>query len=227
MKKKSYSKFRLEELPIVADLLLYYLDRDRSAFLGFSNKFDDSFSDQIRIQILTVRSLIPARVITSEKVKVTEDLYQKMDVVDKKLNFVQAYADLANETMDINSKDFGIRKCKQQLKARNVEGALSKLNMVEQNIDGNLIALQAKGFKNDLLKEIVELHTDIAELNLLQEQKNMERKELVDKNHKEYEKLWNCITEISRMGKLLMRDDQLKMNDYKLCELIKHVRKSR
>ena len=226
MKKKSYSRFRLEELPVVADLLLCYLDDDRSEFLAFSDKFNAAYSRQVSEQILKVRNLIPAKIITSERVKVTEELYYKMDIIYMKLNFVQAYAEMANGTMNVHSTDFGIRKSKQQLKARNVEGALSKLKVVEQSINDNLEALQAKGFKKDLIKEILETSDDIARLNLLQELKNMERKELVVKNHREYERLWNYITEISRIGKLVLVHNKSKMNDYKFCKLLTHVRKT-
>ena len=44
-------------------------------------------------------------------------------------------------------------------------------------------------------------------------------------NHVELDKLWNMLTDISKLGKLLMRKDKAKAEDYMLTNVLTKVRK--
>jgi hypothetical protein len=223
---KMYNKFRLEELPVVADLLLQLMNRDRHYFASFSSEFNDAYIADVQTQILRIQDLIPAQIISAEKSKLTSLRYQVMGEIMYILDRIDAYVRRASDQLNVHADDFGIREAKQDLKRKNVEGSLMRIKEVEQNISLNLQALQIKGYKIELGEELLESTEKMAEMNLLKVEMISRRKQLVIQNHTQYQLLWNYILEISDIGKLVMRLEQAKANEYKFCNLLKHIRKT-
>ena len=221
----SYYKFRLEELPVVAELLLHQFDRDRDMFEAFSADFNDEYVTKVRQQIKNVSELRPVPVLVAERKNITSQLYQAIDDIIPKLDIIEAYAQRADAGLNMHASMFGVLEAKRELRKKNVEGAVHKIKAVEQNIVKNLDALKEKGYKNEYGIEIKEMAQKIYGLNLLQEWKLSEKKHLVADNHKEYKALWDLIVEISKIGKLVMKLDKSKADDYKFCKLLKRVRK--
>lgn len=223
---KMYNKFRLEELPVVADLLLQLMNRDRHYFASFSSEFNDAYIADVQTQILRIQDLISAQIISAEKSKLTGLRYQLMGEIMYILDRIDAYVRRASDQLHVHADDFGIREAKQDLKRKNVEGSLMRIKEVEQNISLNLQALQIKGYKIELGEELLESTEKMAEMNLLKVEMISRRKQLVIQNHTQYQLLWNYILEISDIGKLVMRLEQAKANEYKFCNLLKHIRKT-
>ncbi|MDE5419596.1 hypothetical protein L3049_16515 [Labilibaculum sp. DW002] len=221
----SYFKFRQEELPVVGDILLQSFKRDRKQFKGFSEDYNDEYAKSVKAQIEKVQDLILAPRLTAEISKITEDLYANMEEIMPKLDLVGAYAQRANKSLRVRSSDFGVKECKKELRKKNVEGFSIKATMVLQNVENNYEALEAKGYKKELGTAIEKLAKKIYDLNLKQENKTSERKQLVVENHVELDKLWNMLTDISKLGKLLMRKDKAKAEDYMLTNVLTKVRK--
>lgn len=222
---KMYNKFRLEELPVVADLLLQLMNRDRQYFASFSSEFNDAYRANVQTQILRTQNLTPAQTISAEKSKLTSVRYHVMGEIMYILDRIDAYVRRASGQLNVHAGDFGIREAKQDLKRKNVEGSLMRIKEVEQNILVNLPALQIKGYKIELGEELQELTKKMAEMNLLKTEMLSRRKQLVIQNHTQYQMLWNYILEIADIGKLVMRLDQDKAGEYKFCNLLKHIRK--
>lgn len=221
----SYFKFRQEELPVVGEILLQSFKRDRKKFKGFSEDYNDEYAKSVKSQIEKVQDLILAPSLTAEISKITEDLYADMEEIVPKLDLVAAYAQRANKSLNVRSSDFGIKECKKELRKKNVEGFSVKATMVLQNIEKNFDALADKGYKKELGTGIEKLAKKIYDLNLKQENKTGERKQLVVENHVELDKLWTMLTDISKLGKLLMRKDTAKAEDYMLTNVLAKVRR--
>lgn len=221
-----YNKFRLEELPVVADLLLQLMNRDRQYFTSFSSDFNDAYISNVQTQIVRIKDLIPAQAITAKKSKLTSDRYQKMKEIMHLLDRINAYVWRASDQLNIIADDFGVREAKQELKRKNVEGSLMRIREVEQNISSNLQALKTKGYKIDLGDELLESTEIMAHMNLQKMEMISQRKQLVVHNHSQYQLLWNYILEILEIGKLVMRLEKVKADEYKFCNLLTHVRKS-
>jgi hypothetical protein len=220
-----YFKFRQEELPVAGEILLQLLIRDRNKFEGFSTEYNDEFIASVKNQINIVRDVTQSVTLTAIIKKITEDLYQNMDNVLPKLNLIQAYAQKANKTLNIKASGFGVKEAKKMIRIRNVEGYSVKISVINQNIANNLEALKAKDYKETIGTEIQEKSTVIYDLNLKQEQKLSERKQLVVDNNGEFTVLWEMLSDISKMGKLLMKEDSSKAEEYMFSNILKQVRK--
>lgn len=220
-----FFKFRQEELPVAGDILLQLFNRDRKKFEEFSSEYNNELVKSVQNQIDKVRKVTQATTITAEIKKLTEDLYQIMDDTLVKLDLVQAYAQKANKTLLIKSSSFGVKEAKKQLRRRNVEGYSVKVNIINQNIANNLEALKAKGYKETLGVEIQDQSNQIYDLNLKQEEKVSERKQLVVDNNNEFNALWASLSDISKIGKLLMKADPSKAEEYMFSHILKKVRK--
>lgn len=221
-----YNRFRQEELPVVAELLLQQFNRDRDQFQAFSPEFNEEYIGKLRLQIEKVNELMPAEIVTAERKKITADLYQLMKEISMELDLLAAYALRAEKEMTVHAAHFGVKEAKKELKKLNAEGYFQKVKVVEQNCAKNFDALCAKGYNSELGQKLGSMTHRLYELNLRQSQKLQERRQLVDANHSELKLLWEFILEISKIGKLVTRFDKEKSNEYKLCNLLKYIRKS-
>jgi len=221
----TFFKFRQEELPVVGELLLQMFTRDRSAFEDFSAEYNDEYLKGVSKQIKKVNDLTQAPTLTAEIKKTTTELYDCLNDIVPKLNLIAAYAQRANKALIIKVADFGIKQAKKDIKKKNVEGYCTKVKVVEQNIANNIAALKARGYKEKLGKELSTLTQKVYNLNLIQEEKIREKKELVLNNHEELNKLWTMMADLSKTGKLIMKANKQKSEDYMFTHIIKQVRK--
>lgn len=220
----TYFKFRREELPVVGDLLLSLLQRDRVKFEEYSPKYKDEFIASVSVQIHKVQDLTTTQSLSGEIKTITNDLYQNMDDLLPKLNRLASYVQSANKSLVIKYADFGIREAKKDLRKRNVEAYCAQQKVIEQNIAKNINQLKAEGYKEDLGLEIKNDTKAIYEKNLLQENKIRERKEHVANNAGEFDVLWKMLADISRKGKVVMAHDKQKAEEYMFTHIIKNVR---
>ncbi|WP_101259794.1 hypothetical protein [Labilibaculum filiforme] len=222
---KMYNKYRLEELPIVADLLLQLMNRDLHHFASFSAEFNEDYLKRVREEVSKTQRLTSVQTITAEKSKLTSVRYAVMIKISYLLDRVDAYATRAADQLQVLPADFGVREAKQELKRKNVEGSWMRIKEVEKNIATNLVALQAKGYPAELGLELHELTGKMTRMNLQKVEMISRRKQLVIQNHIQYQRLWQYILEISDIGKLVMRPERGKASEYQLCNLLKHIRK--
>jgi hypothetical protein len=220
----TYFKFRREELPVVGDLILSLLQRDKANFEEYSPKYNDEFIASVSAQIHKVQELTTTQSLTGEIKSITSDLYQSMDNMIPKLNRLASYVQSANKMLVVKFADFGIREAKKELRQKNVEAYCAKQKVVEQNIAKNIDQLKAEGYKEEFGLEIQSGTKAIYEKNLLQENKIRERKEHVNNNLGEFDALWLMISDISRKGKIIMAHDKQKADEYMFTSILKKVR---
>ena len=220
-----YFKFRQEELPVAGEILMQLFNRDRNKFEAFAAEYNDEFATSVHNQINKVRDVTQAVTLTALIKKLTENLYQTMDGILPKIDLIQAYAHKANKTLNIKSSSFGVKEVKKMIRKRNVEGYFLKISVVNQNVANNLEALKANSYKETIGAEILEQSSIIYDLNLKQEGKLSERKQLVVDNGVEFTALWAMLSDISKMGKLLMKADPSKAEEYMFSHILKKVRK--
>eukprot|EP01029_Cantina_marsupialis_P000916 TRINITY_DN1071_c0_g6_i1.p4 TRINITY_DN1071_c0_g6~~TRINITY_DN1071_c0_g6_i1.p4 ORF type:complete len:257 (-),score=63.23 TRINITY_DN1071_c0_g6_i1:7707-8477(-) len=220
-----YYKFRQEELPVVGNFLLNRFKRDRVQFEDFSPEYNDEYEANWLGQIQKVEHLTLANHITADLKQITDEMYHLMSNIVDRLDFTSAYAQRANKTLTIKFSDFGIKEAKKELRKKNVEGYLLRIKVVQQNVTNNLEALKVKGYKEEIGSEIVSMTQKVKELNEQQDEKMSERKQLVANNNGEFDKLWAILSDVSRTGKLLMKKDKLKAEEYMFSHILKKVRK--
>jgi len=223
----SFYKFRQEEIPVVGELLLQMFERDRAAFEKFSPEYKGEFFEIVESQIRKVLNMTQAATLRAEIKRKTSDLYQCIDEIIPLLDLIAAYAKRANTALTVKATDFGVMQAKKEIRKRNIEGVCTKVKVVEQNITNNLEALKERGYTEALGAELNTMTQKAYSLNLLQEEKIREKKQLVVNNMTEYTLLWCFLKDLSETGKLLLKADKQKCDGYKFSHIIKHVRKTK
>jgi len=221
----SFYKFRQEELPVVGDLLLQMFVRDRSAFEKFSPEYKGEFFEIVESQIRKVLDMTQAPTLRAEIKRKTSDLYQCIDEIIPILDLIAAYAKRANTALTVKAADFGVVQAKKEIRKRNIEGVCTKVKVVGQNIANNLDALTERGYSDELGHELNQMTQRAYDLNLIQEEKIREKKQLVADNMSEFKLLWCFLKDLSDTGKLLMKADKQKCDGYKFINILKKVRK--
>jgi hypothetical protein len=223
----SFYKFRQEELSVVGELLLQMFERDRNTFEKFSPEYKGEFLEIVENQILKILNLTQAPTLRAEIKRKTSDLYQCVDEIIPILDLIAAYAKRANAALTLKATDFGVMQAKKEIRKRNIEGVCTKVKVVEQNISNNWEALKERGFTEALGAELNSMTRKAYSLNLLQEEKIREKKQLVVNNITEYTLLWCFLKDLSETGRLLMKADKQKCDGYKFSHIIKQVRKTK
>ena len=221
----SFYRFRQEELAVVGELLLQMFLRDRTAFEKFSPEYKGEFLIIVEKQIKNVLDLTQAPTLRAEIKRKTSDLYDLVEGIIPKLDFIAAYAQRANASLTIKAADFGVVQAKKEIRKRNIEGVCAKVKVVEQNIVNNQEALKERGYTDDLGRELNDMTQKAYNLNLVQEEMIRKKKQLVADNMTEFRLLWSFLKDISDTGKLLMKADKQKCDGYKLSNILKQVRK--
>ncbi|PKQ61807.1 hypothetical protein BZG02_14360 [Labilibaculum filiforme] len=220
-----YYKFRQEELPVVGEILLQLFLRDREKFVNFSPEFNDEFVKSLQTDITRVADLTQSKTQTAEIKKITSDLYASLDAIQHKLELIAAYTQRANKLMLVKASDFGVKEARKMIRLRNVEGYCAKVKVIQQNIAKNLDALKGKGYKESLGTELEQMTQKVYDLNLSQEQKISERKQLVVNNNVELLLFWKKLSDIAKTGKMILKEDESKAEEYMFSHLIYKVRK--
>lgn len=221
----SFYKFRQEELPVVGKLLVQMFVRDRSTFEKFSPEYKGEFLEIVERQIDKVMQMPHSSYLRGEIKKKTADLYKCVDEIIPLLDLVGAYAKRAGARLSIKPSEFGVSQAKKEIRKRNIEGVCAKIEIVQQNISNNLRPLKERGYTEELGDELNEMTKKAYELNLIQEAKIREKKQLVIDNMTEYKLLWCFLKDLSETGKLLTKGDKQKCDGYKFSHIIKQVRR--
>jgi len=221
----TYFKFRQEELPVVGELLLQLFNRDRNKFEEFSAEYNDEFETSVKNQITKVLKLVHSTSLTGKISKITEELYQVMNDIKPNLDLIAAYAQRANKGLNMPYAKFGVKEVKKELRRKNVEGFTLKVEILQKNITDNLEVLKAKGYKEELATELGVMSKKAYDLNLVQEEKMSERKQLVVDNNAEFAILWKMLGDISKTGKLVLKANPSMADEYKFTHILNKVRK--
>lgn len=221
----TFYKFKQEELPVAAELILEMLKRDIALFEDFSPNYNKEYINTVQTQINKVLELTSNDSITEELEAITSDLYKAMENLAPKLDRLTSYVKKAKKSVSVKYADFGIREAKVELRRKNAAGASKKLKVVEQNLANNLETLKAEGCREKLGNDIASLSKEIGEKYWKQEEILANREQMLIDNAAEFNTLWSMITDISKNGKVIFAKNERKAKEYTFIDILKTVRK--
>ena len=213
-----------EELPVIGSYLLSNVRRDQSTFMEFSPKYNDDGLNELEQDINRVSEMINPRTETVELKQLTAKLYAAMDDVVDKSKHIEGYMALAKGAIPISAKDFGLTALKQRARAKDSEGTLQQLRLVNANIDKYREPLTAQGMSEALAGRFAAAVASISDDNQKQYEIVNNRKAIVQVNLDVLNQLYQNITLICNNGKILFSGDAAKLKGYTFTELKKSVR---
>jgi len=214
-----------EELPVIAEYLLYSLNHDLADFTAFSPKFDKLFVADFEAKIAASGELVNSREETLELKVITQHLYGTMDETIVSLNHLEGYIKMAKGNIPISVADFGLPALRKKLYTKDAEGTMNAGRLVVSNIEKYKAALTAEGmteaFESSLKAAFVSIDAD----NTKQYEIARARRDLVQNNVGVLNDLFAQMTEIFEVGKILYRKTKPeKAEEYTFTYLLKKVR---
>jgi hypothetical protein len=217
--------FKVEEIPVICKFMYNSYTRDKDDFLNYSDTvFTDLHRTNFLVKINEVEGLTGLMAYWAQMAAITRDLYTNVQLFRPQLNKLEGYVLLAKKNLTIDYKKFGITELRVDIKKKNVEGMLTKIDLVLYNVDQNNAALTAKGMKPATITTITNARKAIAGLNEQQKLKETEKELAVKANWGVIEELWDIALEVMTAGKAMYRvENKIKAKDYSQSQLKKAV----
>jgi len=223
MEKRKFS-FKIEELVVIAAVILASVRKDIADFAAFSSVFTVEFLDAIAAKLEACKTLINASTIAKELKLITKDVNEKSAAFRTKLNALETYFKYAAGQLDIQVSDAGIKAARLNISRGNTEGVVSALRVVLANARRNRAALEAKGMKPEFLTAFEAGINEIEALNNKQITLKNDMARQTDTNMATYNDLWSDICIITDAAKAIYRGvDDVKLKDYNVSLLRKRI----
>ena len=218
-----------EELTFIALYLLVSLKRDIALFKEFSPVYNDKYIADMEAQKNLVEELTAPQQLTGEMKSITRMVASDYTRVRNMVNRLESYLDKVTEPLTIAVADFGIRQARVELKAKNDEGIVHQLRVVQKNFENNKAAIEPKGYTTEIAAELKALITSLTTNSTAQNLKKDDRKVLTRENIEEMNKLWKMMSEVMDDGKKIAREQEnaAMAKDYTFRYIQKKVRQDR
>ncbi|MDR2928149.1 MAG: hypothetical protein LBV41_08130 [Cytophagaceae bacterium] len=223
-KNERLYKCKNEELPIIAAYVLYGIKRDLSDFQAYSPIFDDKYIVDFNRKIIAANELVNPRVEMEDSKAATERLHIGMDALIVPANRLAGYVEFARKEIQITPTGFGITALKKRIKARDAEGVLQNLRLVNANIQKYKTQLEPYGLTQEMIGLFTKGISIISAENQLQYETTENRRATVQANMNILNDLYLQITVICKTGKILYPNNVVKLSEYTFIKLMQKVR---
>jgi len=216
-----------EELPVISRFVTFSVKRDLDDFLAYSPKFNEAYVGNFESRIAEVTELIEPKSETVQLKTITERLYASMNGLINPINRLTGYVNLANADLRISPADFSLTLLRKGINSKDAESVIKNLHIVILNISKNREILAAQGLQDDLIGIFAGAIESISADKQSQYEITSNRKAIVLNNVGILNSLFDQLTEILTIGKILYKDNNaVKLQEYTFSELKKRVRKS-
>jgi hypothetical protein len=206
---------KIEEIPVVGELVVGSAEKDINDFNGYSPLFTIDYLSSLRSKIEVCKELVKSFVITKELKAVTQQLDYKTKNFRITLNILERYLKIGSYELDVEVKDVGLRGVRMNITKGNIEGLMYNMRTSLVTVKRNLPALETQGLKPSFIDEIEAQLNEINSLNEKQNELTSKCYRLITDNMGKFSDLWNSIRLILNTAKVIYRGvDEVKLKDY-------------
>ena len=211
------TQLRREEYTALGDFMLPSFVRDQATIVAMFPKFDTAFLTAFTTKLDFVKQLERSVVKTEEQKKVTISLYEDSTALNLELTVLSNYA------ADAGVNTTPISALKNDLRNRNIEGAIEKIAGVKQYVIQNQPELEAEGMNASFTTTLDDYSSKLSTKNALQNEYMNSLKQLTENNGKQYDELYSFMVKIANKGKLVFKDNVIK-DEYSIRKNISRMR---
>jgi hypothetical protein len=223
MIKKTFS-FKIEELLTIVEFILNSVRKDMNDFSSFSSIFTPDYIDSIESRNTACGQLLSSSLISKELKAVTQQIKDTSIALRTKLNILEGYLDISADSLDISSKDMGLKAVRRTISKGNIEGLIASMREMLAAIRRNLPVLEAGGLNPLLLDELESEIKKIDALNVKQNDMISNRNRQTERNILEFNALWDSLQPILKTARAMYRSkDSAKLKDYTISQLLKRI----
>ena len=208
---------RNEEVTAFGDFVLTSYARDFDVIKSKFTKMDAAFRDGFVAKLDFVKGLESSLVLTESQKGVTASLYEEAKRLNEDLNFLSVYFKDASLNAGI------VTALKNDLFNSNIEGAILKIEGVQQFVVANQAVLVSQGMDAGFVATLTDYKISLTKKNKDQNELINNRKQLTDANQGHYEELLKMIRKIIRNGKLVFKGT-VTQDEYTAVKVIQRMR---
>lgn len=198
---------------------------DRADFVAVAPaEFDDKFVADFVAKRQAIQGATGGALRSGGGAQVTIRLYQNLDAVkplldrlDIRLGFIPA------KDLTVPAKNFGLKRLRERLAARDAEGSSRALTVLQQAIADNQRVLESKGYPKSELEALAKLHTAIDADNATQNSTLNTNTAATAGEDSDYLALNVLLGKILRTGRLLYKATKQKRQQYEVAAIGKRV----
>lgn len=210
-------RIRKEEYSSLGDFIKISFVRDQDAIVARYPKLNETFLNLYSAKLEAIKVLESGLVLTEAQKSATASLYAEAYELNVELNFLKSYFKEAAFNYDI------IEELKRDLSRLDIEGAILKIESLNQFVGLNEIALIGEGMSADFVQNLNAHKQSLSLKNASQNSFMNASKTLTDANKKEYKELYTLITKIANVGKLVF-DKSIVKDEYVVSKVLLRMR---
>lgn len=214
------SRIKHEEMVPLADMVWASFKRDRAEIEAENQTFTEDYLNNFKVMTDEVRDLEQSDSLLVTQKAVTGQLYLAADGMVKDLKLFQIV--LKNSGLDSTVVSVLLNN----IRKRNIEGALVNIKSIGQVVDANLALFTAKGMKASFPAFLVDKFAVLTDLSNQQTQLMKDRKTLTDGNEGTYAALNVYISEVCGIGKTIYVGT-VKGDEYNVSKMLKKLHSSK
>lgn len=215
---------KVEDLNGIGGYLAQRLRADLAMFAEFSDTFSEGFVNDLTALIARSAGLIASEKLTKEVVTITDQIKTTIKQIQLDANKIEMYFKMADGQMTVSADSMGLQKLRNSIHNGGSEGVVQSVRQLLIGIQQNLVVLQSKGLKPDLLNKLQQQADELEILGNDQNFRITERNSHTDDNNTVYNELWGKIVLITDTGKALFRGvDATKVDDYTITSILKRI----
>lgn len=214
-----------EELPVIARFVAFSLKRDLTDFTAYSPIFTTDYVTEFETKISIVADLVEPKTETLAKSVITSRYTSTIEGLTSSVNHLSGYIKLAKTELKFSDAAFGLGALRKSIINNDVEGVIDQLHFVLANINTYKAPLVTKGLTEELIETFSGAFQSLKADKQAQYEITSNRKAIVQNNVLTLNDLYNQITEINAVGKILYKgNNAAKLADYTFSSLLKKVR---
>lgn len=221
-------KCKNEQVPVLAGFMFYSFEKDKTAFIAYSPKFNDPFLSNANAQQKNCLELVRATDITRFIKKITSDIDTTVKEVKSMITYMEGHIKLSKNELDIRIDDIGIKAVRQGIRNSNVESICAEARAMIINVKRNNRPLRAAGMKDEDLDTLIALVEKLEQLNTTHNDTQNERSRTSDDGTKELNALWDTMHLIQDAARAIYKGkNEVKLAEYTITKLLKRVHNSK
>lgn len=213
-----------EELPVTGQLVVSSLEVDLPAFTAYSSGFDANYVATMKQKVATVAELVAPEEETVARKVITGRIYATLNNLTEPAARLEGYIILAHDSLQVSPADFGLSKLRHGIKNSDVEEVTDALHLINNQIGRYKEALTQKGLTEELIAAFNNSNTSLTADKTEQYEILNNRKAIVQNNIATLNDLYQQITEVMKIGKILFKNDAAKVQQYTFSIVLKNVR---
>jgi Carboxypeptidase regulatory-like domain len=222
-------KLKLEDVPVVGEMLFDAFVRNKADFVDFSIVFDGTYEADMGDAIKAVKDRRRSADVFDKQKKATIDLYQTLHRLQEQIRLLGEYVKMAGENLQTRYEHYHIKEASVEVNDKNVEGVLEHCEIIIDKVtNDDAVAMAAVGFDAGKLGGFVALVQDVNDRNRSQQELLNERQDVREDEQEAFRVMHVFIDRIASVGKAMYTyKKKQKYDDFSVSKILANINHGR